>query len=383
MLLTPCSFFPTSISNPPPSSALHRPSPCFTSLQTLQLKLVTTLRATLLSLFLFFLPVSTNTALAQYSPDVAWNLLTWDRPDIFETGINTFTKLVNEQSHGNFLIRILKDGPVPPKDYIDAIKFGAFEMGTVCPTLHPSKTPALTVLDLPLLPIGSLQDEQRLHARLFDHPAFRSELEHWNAHYIFSEILPHRQVFGTGSVPETLQDLKGKKIRSPKGFTKDLVFKLGAVPVAIPFYETTSALQRGIIDGTVMFPLVASNEDRPLKNWGISWNIEGLNAGTTNCFLFANQEKYAKLPTLYRRIMQDALPQVYSEMRTKFMDLSKRTLKDIDPITYSEAELATLRDGYASPIWNEWADSISNPYVDGNELLVDVLEAVKLGAGNQ
>jgi TRAP-type C4-dicarboxylate transport system substrate-binding protein len=46
----------------------------------------------------------------------------------------------------------------------------------------------------------------------------------------------------------TVDDLKGKKIRSPEGLAADVFRRVGAAPVSLPTSETYGALEKGVID---------------------------------------------------------------------------------------------------------------------------------------
>src|SRR3546814_12282983 len=68
---------------------------------------------------------------------------------------------VEEKSGGNFTIKVHYGEAISPaKENLDGLKIGAFEMASICTGYHPGKNPAMTVLDLPFLPIRS--EERRV-----------------------------------------------------------------------------------------------------------------------------------------------------------------------------------------------------------------------------
>ncbi len=81
-------------------------------------------------------------------------------------------------------------------------------------------------------------------------PAANKELEKVGlriiGHYTYSA-----QVFWCKKPVSTLEELKGKKVRTIGGSMNDLVGALGMQPVGLPFGEVYAALERGVVDCAV------------------------------------------------------------------------------------------------------------------------------------
>ena len=51
---------------------------------------------------------------------------------------------------------------------------------------------------------------------------------------------------------KTVEDLHGKKVRSPSTVGNDVLAALEAVPVSLPVSDTYDAIERAIVDGTML-----------------------------------------------------------------------------------------------------------------------------------
>ncbi len=91
---------------------------------------------------------------------------------------------------------------------------------------------------------------------------------------------------------ETMDDLKGLRIRTPSPAISEMLTYLGATPQGLPPGEVYESLQKGVIDGTV-FPW------DPIASFGLNEVLKyHLDAGayTVPFFFVMNQRKYDALP---------------------------------------------------------------------------------------
>lgn len=90
---------------------------------------------------------------------------------------------------------------------------------------------------------------------------------------------------------ETMEDMKGLRLRTPSPAVSDMLSFLGATPQGLPPGEVYENLQRGVLDGTV-FPW------DPVKSFGLNevlnYHLE-LGAYTVSFFFVMNERSYARL----------------------------------------------------------------------------------------
>lgn len=105
-----------------------------------------------------------------------------------------------------------------------------------------------------------------------------------------------------GNVPvEKLEDLVGLKVRAPGKVDAAIVSALGATPVDVTTGEVASALDRGLLDGTIFTwsgALAFGIKDVTKNRTEI-----GLSRGVH--FIMMNKESFAKLPADIQKIFND------------------------------------------------------------------------------
>lgn len=90
---------------------------------------------------------------------------------------------------------------------------------------------------------------------------------------------------------ETMEDMKGLRLRTPSPAVSDMLSFLGATPQGLPPGEVYENLQRGVLDGTV-FPW------DPVKSFGLNEVLNyhlDLGAYTVSFFFVMNERSYARL----------------------------------------------------------------------------------------
>lgn len=90
---------------------------------------------------------------------------------------------------------------------------------------------------------------------------------------------------------ETMEDMKGLRIRTPSPAVSEMLTFLGATPQGLPPGEVYESLQRGVIDGTV-FPW------DPVKSFGLNEVLKyhlDIGAYTVSFFYVMNEKSYNAL----------------------------------------------------------------------------------------
>ncbi|HRP95602.1 MAG TPA: TRAP transporter substrate-binding protein [Rhodocyclaceae bacterium] len=90
---------------------------------------------------------------------------------------------------------------------------------------------------------------------------------------------------------ETMEDMKGLRIRTPSPAVSDMLSFLGATPQGLPPGEVYENLQRGVLDGTV-FPW------DPVKSFGLNEVLNyhlDIGVYTVSFFFVMNERAYARL----------------------------------------------------------------------------------------
>jgi len=186
------------------------------------------------------------------------------------------------------------------KDGVEMVARGAHFISVEDPSYIGDYVPEFTALVGPML--YNNYDE---YIELVKTPLVKSWLDKLEAQGI--KVLSLQYIFGfrnliTDKVVTTPEDLAGVKLRSPgsKLFIKTLN-AMGATATPLPWGETFSALQQGVVDGL---------EGSEFTNLGTKVYETGKkNVALTNHFLgtcgvYISTEVWAKIPEKYRKIIE-------------------------------------------------------------------------------
>lgn len=287
---------------------------------------------------------------------VEWNFSTWGNPRAFTKGFEAVRDYVQEKSGGNFTIKIHYGGTIsPPKENLDGISLGAFEMANFCTSYHPGKNPVGTVLDLPFLPLKSWDALVGTHDAFQKHPLWANELARWNAAPVFSGVLPQYEFMGVGDPPRKLSDWKGMRVRALGGIG-EAMRKLGGVPTTVPAPEVYTSLERGVVQAA-SFPYSYTFGAYRIHEIG-KWFTEGLQPGTVHCPIIMNGEAHKALPAEYQKLLAEAIPVAYPALKEAYAVADAKWIpiykERMEVITYTAEQSATFKKLAAQPVWDEW-----------------------------
>jgi TRAP-type C4-dicarboxylate transport system substrate-binding protein len=112
----------------------------------------------------------------------------------------------------------------------------------------------------------------------------------------------------------SLDDIKGKKIRIFAKAQADYMTALGATAVSIPIADVYSALERGVIDGCVTGPEIAAG----FKYHEVVQHVTDLMLGPGAGYCVVSEKAWRSLPADYHKALDALLP----EMRKMSWDLT-------------------------------------------------------------
>lgn len=158
---------------------------------------------------------------------------------------------VAKRSNGSLTIKVypsLQLGGTAPGMYNQVLS-GTADIVFLTPGYTPTVFPRIGITELPYL-TKDAQHATRMLRALYDKyiaDDFKQVkmIAYWTVDsHVIQSINPIR----------TLEDLKGKKVRSPSALESDVVKALGAVPVNMPITDVYTSLERGVIDAFLAGP---------------------------------------------------------------------------------------------------------------------------------
>jgi TRAP-type transport system periplasmic protein len=168
------------------------------------------------------------------------------------------------------------------------------------------------------------------------------------------------------------------RIRTGGGQPSEIVKSLGAVPVALAVPETYNAMERGVVDGTIL-PYEAA---KAFKLAEVEKHVVAVNIFTTSQFTIMNLDKYKSLPADLRAIIDELSGNWGAEFAGTAWDKAEE--EGLEAIRkagvqlhkISEAERAAWR-AKTKVVEEEWVRTMEAKGLPAKQALADLRELIK------
>lgn len=251
------------------------------------------------------------------------------------------------------------------KNY-DATVSGVIDIGLTLPAYTPGLFPLTSILEFPFMFTSPLQANLTAWELFTSNPVIRDteykdvEVLWWGTTDL-GHFLLKKPVKG-------VDDLKGMKLRSPSTVGNDVLAALGAVPVTLPVSDAYDAIERSIVDGT-MLPIST------LISFNLSDVIDEIlemNMYATPLHMVANKDSWAKISPEDQKIIKDLLsefPRKIGEMYTHDTEAGYQRAEEtgINISSPSPEELQEFKDAL-TPLVEKWLDDMEANGVPGREV---------------
>lgn len=287
--------------------------------------------------------------------------------------LEPMAKEVKEKTEGRVEIVVHGGSALAsPPDTYDAVVSGVAGMGFVLPAYTPGRFPMSQILEYPFMFETSLQANMvasEMTPTLREHEYTDTELL-WFGGTDLGHILLKSRV-------DSLADLKGTKLRSPGPIYNDVIEKLGGVEVSLPVSDLYDAMDRGIVNGTVMAPSALIS----FRLMEVTEQIIEMNMYATPLILFANKDLWNKVSDADQKIIMDIVNTFPKRFGDQYdgevahaMGLAKEKGKEIT--TFSDADMAEFH-AIVEPMIKGWVKELDDAGKPGTELYNIAVEAAK------
>ncbi|MCW9042907.1 MAG: TRAP transporter substrate-binding protein DctP [Pseudopelagicola sp.] len=312
-----------------------------------------------------------------------WNASVWGKRRAFTEHVEKLAELVAEKTNGEFTINVSYGGLSKPKENLDGISIGAFEMAQFCAGYHRDKNRVVTVLELPFLGVNNLEEEVAVSAAVYAHPAAAEEMAQWNAKLLMTSPMPQYNLVGTGEPRDTLAKMDGMRVRATGGIGQAFS-AVGGVPTSVPAPEAYQAMESGVVD-TVAFAQHAHLSFGTINR--ADWWTANLNPGTVNCPVVVNIDAYDALSDAERDALDSSVDEAIEHYLANYGKLLEKwdsvlAEKGVEKVMISEEELAKFRATAADPIREKWIADMTAQGLPGQELydlVMTTLEKTRSG----
>ncbi|MEN8143057.1 MAG: C4-dicarboxylate ABC transporter substrate-binding protein, partial [Thermodesulfobacteriota bacterium] len=164
-------------------------------------------------------------------------------------GYGEWAKNLEKLSNGALKAKVFYGGVLaPPKASLTAVSDGLAEVGHIPAMYTPSDLPVSNLLhELSANFTDSLATMAALTEYNFTNKELQDQYKKWNLFFGGAYSTPEYRIFCKDKVT-TLDEMKGKKIRTLGAGSALLVKQMGGIPVNVPSSEMYSGLEKGILD---------------------------------------------------------------------------------------------------------------------------------------
>ncbi|MFO1188209.1 MAG: TRAP transporter substrate-binding protein DctP [Alphaproteobacteria bacterium] len=269
---------------------------------------------------------------------------------------------IKSRTNGNLDIRFVYIAETPFKigDALIVIRDGQTEMTGWLPNTTSGTYPVLAVLAVPFTAPKwvSIREGMALGDKLYATSAVTAEMNKVLALHkamVVGHYYSQPMNFWFTKAVNSVDEMKGLKIRTFSPELADLVSAIGATPVNIGAPEVYSALQRGVMDGVItgIGNMRGPKWSEVLKS-GYMANIMPL-----DFFDLVSKDAYDKLPAEYQRVLAE-------EMAAAAKGINELTISSVvdeqvllakEGFRFVEAPAsvyAMLRNLAREKVWPEW-----------------------------
>ena len=323
------------------------------------------------------LALFSTTAMAE---TIKWDLALFGSP-AFRVAGESLADYVTKNSNGAFTINVHKGTLSPASEVLDNLSIGAFQLGYVVSSYHPGKNPLVAVLDLPFLPIKTMEQRVAVSEALFENEHVKKEFDKWSTLPLMSVVQPNYEIMGKGKPPKSLDVFDGMRIKATSGIGNALAH-FGARLVSMTGAEQYNGLQTGVIDAVAATPSAHGG----YKLYELcEWYTVGMDAGTAQVTLVANRDAYQALSADNKALLAKAKEHAYTktiEAQTQATMRYQPELKKygLERIDISASMIDRLRVEAAKPIWDSYISDLEAKGMPGQEIFDLIMAEAKKSA---
>ena len=255
----------------------------------------------------------------------------------------TFVENVNQIGHGKVKISISGPEVVPAFEQLQPVSSGVFDMLFTHGVYHAgSKGLALVIDAIDLNPV------MRRKVGITD----LIDKYYQKQHNLKMVSMPSMSFFGyhlyTKKPLTAAGDIKGQRIRGTQSYQR-VIESLGGSLVVLPFGETYSALQKGVVDG-VAFPAagVLSTKHYEVTQYRLRPTF-----GTSNEPIFINLDKWNRLSSSEQAILLEAGKKTELEMPWIGNGIQAQEDAKLDALGMKYSQLSAQKAAMVKKAWND------------------------------
>jgi TRAP-type transport system periplasmic protein len=280
-----------------------------------------------------------------------------------------WAKKIEEMSKGRVKVVMFTGGALgKDTDHYYLAETGIADIVYALQDYTSGRFPLTSVFELPFMIPSTEKTSVAMWKTYEKFPEFQKEYSKVKVLALFCHAQGH---FNTVKKPiRTLDDFRGLKFRTANPHVTKALKAFGAVPVSMSVSESYSALERGVVDGTVLpwEGLFVFNQAELLK-----YSTE-TDFYTMTMMIVMNKRKYDSLPDDIKKIIDQTTGLVLSREAGRVYDslipvMKERCLnKGMQAIQLSESDTEKLK-ALTIPLREEWIKEMEKKKLPGKAVL--------------
>lgn len=165
--------------------------------------------------------------------------------------LDQWVKDVEKATDGRVKITIYPGGSLSTAVQLyDSVRTGVVDMAWFLQGYTPGKFPLTSVMELPFMATSAKQGSSALWDLYQNSPEMQAE--YGGVNVLSMWVVDAGQLITTKKVVRNMNDIKGMKLRIGSDTLKPTADALGAVPILMAINELFDAMQKGVVDGTLL-----------------------------------------------------------------------------------------------------------------------------------
>jgi len=291
--------------------------------------------------------------------------------------LDQWAKDVEKATNGRVKITIYPGGTLSTAVQLyDTLRTGVVDLAWFLQGYTPGKFPLTSVIELPFMATSAKQGSSVIWELLENSPELQAE--YGGVKVLSVWVVDPGQLMTTRKVVRNFNDVKGLKLRIGSDTLKPTAEALGAVPILMAINELYDALQKGVVDGT----LLGTSAIRTFK-------LQSLLKGVTIGHFFVNAQalginrnSWARIPAEDQKIIMDLAGLRLAQITgSKFDSEGKVGYDDAvaagaEMVQLPPAEMAKWKDAVGG-IYQKWIADTNAKKLPGQQIYNKTRELLK------
>ncbi len=280
-----------------------------------------------------------------------------------------WAKKLETHTKGQVTVKFFPGGALgKPGQIYNMVEKGIVDIGFDLHDYTPGRFPAISVFELPFM-IDTAEQGSVAMWKTYEKAASVKK-EHDGVKLLWLSC--HAPgFFNTTKKPvRQLADLKGLKIRTASSIVTEALQLFGATPVTMPATEIYTALEKGVVDGTVL-PYDGLGA---FKLNGVVKHICRTDFYSMTFFVVMNQKKFDALSKEAQEFINTNMGEMMSRASGKIFDEDSKRIREIflqsglKEAHLSAEEMKELKK-MVTPIKDKWVTETAEKGIDSKKLL--------------